>query len=285
MSTSILTAQLPGASVELLPGVARSIVAHRQAGQQPDNLCGPYWVSLLLQTLGTISIRADELALLAGSILPAIEDSTSSVPPGANPRLDYQVPLPHTADASLSGTAVAGLIAATHQASVGQYRLVPLSTSWTAERVETVLNLCQDHPDWMAVPLCNVQTGHFWGSQLGVVEAIAYLNGELIQPPVADWDVGHFVVLAGQIKGTAQSLLIIQDTYAVLGWDGYHLQPAAAVAQSLSRSDGSQGGVAIFVAESNRVAVEQSFQAEGLAIEIWDNGTPWSNFFDCSERL
>lgn len=272
-------------SVQVLPGVILSVAAHQQAGQQQDNLCGPYWISLLLRSRTSSEIRADQIALLAGSILP-IAAPMLSVPPGAQPRLDYQIALPTEADTALSGTSVPGLIAATTTASAGQYALVPLYATWTAERVETVLAVCQAHASWNAVPLCNIQTGHLWGTRLGIVEAISYLNGAEMQPPTADWDVGHFVVLAGQVIGTARSLLVIQDTYPIFGWNGYHLQPATALAQALSRTDGSQGGMLLFVAERDRVEVEQCLQAEEFAIPPcgqrfaiapWDNGTPAAN--------
>lgn len=259
-------------SVQLLPGVIRSIAAHQQAGQQPDNLCGPYWISLLLRSQTNSEIRVDQFAQLAGSTLPNT-DPMLSVPPGAKPRLDYQVELPHSENA-VAGTSVPGLIAATTKASAGQYALVPLQTFWTAERVETVLAICQARSSWNAVPLCNIQTGHLWGTHLGIVEAIAYLNGEEIQPPAADWNVGHFVVLAGQVIGAKRSLLVIQDTYPNFGWNGYHLQSATAVAQALTRSDGSQGGILLFVAEHNRAEIEQYWQIAGFAIKPWDNGTP-----------
>lgn len=269
--------QLPHANcaVQLLPAVMQIATAHRQAGQQPDNLCGPYWVSLLLRAQAGLSIQADQFAQLAGSILPIV-DPLLSVPPGAQPRVDYQVELPQTTDLSITGTSVTGLIAATQAASSGQYALVPLHTDWTTERIETVLALCQTHPDWNTVPLCNLQTRSLWGTKLPIVDALAYLTGETIQPPAADWNVGHFVALAGQVTGAARSLIILQDTYPHFGWNGYHLQSADAVAQALNRSDGNEGGILLFVAEQRRLRVEQTFQAAGFVIQAWDNGTPWA---------
>jgi hypothetical protein len=236
-----------GFTLQLLSGVERSLTAHQQEGQQPDNLCGPYWVGILLKSLAALNIRGDQIALLADSIL-LIANPALSVPPCAINRLDYQVELAQTTDVTITGTSVPGLIKATELASVGQFALVPLSTNWTEASVESVFNICQQHLDWNIVPLCNIQTGLLWGSRLGVVEAITYLSGGMMQPPPHDWDVGHFVVLAGRVSGKGRSLMVIQDTYPVLGWNGYHLQPAEILAQALTRTDGSQGGMALFVA-------------------------------------
>lgn len=260
-------------SVKLLPAVLQMATAHRQAGQQPDNLCGPYWVSLLLRVQAGLPIQADQFAQLAGSILPIV-DPLLSVPPGAQPRVNYEVALPQTTDLAITGTSIAGLISATQTAASGQYALVPLHAHWTAERIETVLALCQTHSDWNTVPLCNLQTAHLWGTKLPLIDALAYLAGETIQPPPADWKVGHFVALAGHVTGTVRSLLILQDTYPHFGWDGYHLQSADAVVQALNRSDGNEGGILLFVADQHRLTVEQTFQAAGFSIQIWDNGTP-----------
>jgi hypothetical protein len=260
-------------SVQFLPAVLQMAAAHRQAGQQPDNLCGPYWVSLLLRVQAGLTMQADQFAQIAGSILPIV-DPLLSVPPGAQPRVDYQVALPQTTDLAISGTSVAGLISATQIASSGQYALVPLHAHWTAKRIETVLALCQTHADWNAVPLCNLQTGHLWGANLPLIDALAYLTGETIQQPPADWNVGHFVALAGQVTGMARSLLILQDTYPHFGWNGYHLQSADAAAQALNRSDGNEGGILLFVAEQHCSTVEETCQTAGFTVRVWDNGTP-----------
>lgn len=264
--------------VQLLSGIPDIVQAHQQAGQQPDNLCGPYWVSILLHAYGTgdisgDSISADHIAAIAGSVLPMI-DPARCVPPGATSRQDYRVALPQTENAAESGTSVQGLIRAIAQVSNGQYALVPLRADWSADWIAALLDLCQSHPQWKAVPVCNIQTGPLWGSHLSLVDAIAYLNGQSIQPPPADWDVGHFVVLAGQVTGSAQALAIVQDTYPVLGWDGYHLQSFEAVAQALSRTDGHEGGVVLFVTERDRPEVEQCAIACGFTVSPWDNGSP-----------
>jgi hypothetical protein len=178
---------------------------------------------------------------------------------------------------ALGGTSVLGLIEATEKVSSGQYRLIPLKTTWTTADLEALIHLCQTHPHWETVPLCNVQTNQFWGSTLCIQDAIAYLQGNLIQPPSADWSVGHFVTLAGIVKGSAQSLMIVRDTYPIFGWNGYHLQPLEAIAAALNRDDGSEGGIALFAATHHQVEIEYQCQQQGWAIAPWDNGTPYRN--------
>ena len=146
-----------------------------------------------------------------------------------------------------------------------------------------MLTLCEDFPNSQATPICNLQTGVLWGSHLALADAIAYLKGESIDPPEADWNVGHYLTIAGTVRGpassrsteTARMLVIVRDTYPTLGWDGYHLQPAEVVANALKRDDGAEGGVLLFVAARNQIEIEEEAKARGFDIAVWDNGTPW----------
>ncbi|MDX2213111.1 MAG: hypothetical protein SFY66_07465 [Oculatellaceae cyanobacterium bins.114] len=260
--------------IQWLPGSLRLIEAHQLAGQQPDNLCGPYWISTLLKAYEVSHIDPARLGQLAGSVLPMGDDPQQWVPTGASSRQDYAVPLP-TCAPELGGTSIPGLLAATVQASSAAYTLIPLKTTWTAAHLETLIDLCHTFSHWQTVPLCNVQTRHFWGSRLNLGRAIAYLQGTPIEPPAPDWSVGHFVTLAGTVKGAQRSLMIVRDTYPVLGWNGYHLQPFEAIAAALNRNDGSEGGVLLFVAAHHEPEVKQQCQQQGWAIAPWDNGTPY----------
>jgi hypothetical protein len=129
----------------------------------------------------------------------------------------------------------------------------------------------------------NLQTGFLWAPRLALADAFAYLKGENIDPPKIDWNIGHYLTLAGTVKGlaspfpddTERMLAIVRDTYPTFGWDGYHLQPAEAIANALSRDDGAEGGVLLFVAAKNKVEIEQEARARGFDIAVWDNGTPW----------
>ncbi|MBV9385272.1 MAG: hypothetical protein JOZ78_02475 [Chroococcidiopsidaceae cyanobacterium CP_BM_ER_R8_30] len=260
-------------SLRLLPTPALLEQEHHLAGQQPDNLCGPYWAAILLRAHGFTNSGTEQIALTAGSVLP-IGDPVNWLPPAAKSRQDYRLPLPQTQQAEEAGTAVTGLIDAVLSATKGRYVLVPLRTTWSPERVEALMTLCWEHPSWEAVPLCNLRTGHLWGSRLLLSDVIAYLNGKEITIPAADWDTGHFLTLAGKVEGQEQSLILVRDTYPCFGWDGYHLQSALAIANALNRSDGHEGGVLLFVAAGNKAEVELQAQDRGFTILSWDNGTP-----------
>lgn len=271
---SQLEAQLSG-KLQMLAGARQLQTRHRQVGQQPDNLCGPYWGALLLQTWANVPLDAAQLGQMAGTVLP-LGESATWLPQGATSRQDYSVVLPQTHRLEESGTATAGLVQAVSEASQGRYSLLPLRCRWTAERVLAVLSLCQSESEAKrtVVPLMNLQTGHFWGSQITVPEAIAYLQGQPLLPPPADWDVGHFAVLAGVVQGAARCLLLVQDTYPLFGWEGYHLQPPEAIAAALNRSDGNEGGILLFTAAAHQAMLEQQCRQQGFDIALWDNGTP-----------
>ncbi|MBW4661484.1 MAG: hypothetical protein KME15_22660 [Drouetiella hepatica Uher 2000/2452] len=258
-------------SVGLLPGFDRIMLEHRLAGQQPDNLCGPYWVAVLLRSRG-ITLTPEQVAQMAGSILPTGNPETW-LPSGANSRQDYCLALPEATDLREAGTSAQGLMAAVSALSDNAHRFVPLQADWTVDRLETVLQLCQNHSNWNAIPLCNLRTDSLWGASLPVGDAISYLSEEAIMPPPADWNVGHFLVLAGMVKGM-RSLGLICDTYPKFGWQGYHLQPFDVLAQALNRGDGYGGGILLFISQSDQEEVELQFKQEGFAIECWDNGSP-----------
>lgn len=262
---------IDGFTVRFLAGALRIASAHRQAGQQHDNLCGPYWAAVLLQAQA-IATTPEQIAQLAGSVLP-IGDPASWVPPGASSRQDYQLPLPATENLSDAGTSAQGLMAAVSQLTAA-YGFLPLQTHWTAQRLEALMQLCYRHPEWEAVPLCNIRTEHLWGNRLGIGEAIAYLQGEAITPPPADWSVGHFLTLAGTVTGSARSLVLIGDTYPQFGWQGYYLQSAEAIARALNRGDGYGGGILLFVPTAYREQAQQLAVAAGFEIRVWDNGSP-----------
>jgi hypothetical protein len=57
-------------SVDFLPGALPLAKAHQCAGQQQDNMCGPYWVSLLLATHAGVELDPTQVGHLAGSMLP-----------------------------------------------------------------------------------------------------------------------------------------------------------------------------------------------------------------------
>jgi len=259
--------------VRWLPGADRLARAHREAGQQLDHLCGVHWGSILLASDG-FPINAETLALHAGTLLPQGAQH-DSVPYGDGPRRDYRLPIPVATRSEESGTSVQGLAEAVAEVSGGARTLVPLRTAWSGERVIDVLRLCREQPAWGAVPLANVQTGRFWGWRLPLGEALAWLAGTEVEGPAPDWEVGHFVTIAGILEGPARSFLIVRDSYPSFGWDGHHLQPPEAMAAALRRDDGREGGIALYVAASDRADVERAAKEAGFQIGEWNNGTPW----------
>jgi hypothetical protein len=262
-------------SVQLLPGMVQLADVHRLAGQQHDNLCGPYWIAMLLRSRGFHQLTPEQVAQCAGSVLPT-GDPKTWLPQTASSRQDYSVALPVAAGVGDAGTSAQGLIAAVSTLSDGAYTLVPIQAEWSAERVVAILDLCRNNSTLDTVPLCNIRTDHLWGASLAVSDATAYLNGNTIIPPPPDWNVGHFLVLAGTVEGQARSLILTCDTYPSFGWQGYHLQPADAIAQALNRGDGNGGGILLFASTQDKEQVEQVVRAEGFAIEVWDNGSPKS---------
>lgn len=266
---------IPAMQLNFLPGMKALVAVHRAAGQQPDTLCGPYWIALMLKVFAHIEKSPSEVGELAGSVLP-LGDPVDWIPAGASPRQDYKVKLPHTERLAIAGTSIFGLMQAVQQATGDRFSLIPVQADWTAQRVQHLLNLCQDYPTWRAIPIANWNTSHLWGSAIPLIDILHYLNGDRMTPPPPDWDVGHFAVLAGQVVGSAQSLVVVQDTYPMFGWDGYHLQPYDAIAQALNRpSDRQGGGILFFVQTELRSVIERVLQTQGFRLAPWDNGTPW----------
>jgi hypothetical protein len=258
--------------VRWLPGATRIAPWHRAAGQQFDHLCAVHWAAILLRSDG-IAVTPEALAIDAGTTVPG--DGPEVLPPGAvsRPVRTGTVPVAPRADAS--GTSAFGLADAVSRASAGARALVPLRAPWDPGWVRSVIDLCVDAPHWEAVPLANVRTGMLWGSRLPLLDVVAWLDGGRVDAPAPDWDVGHFVSIAGWLEGTSRSLVIVRDSYPGLGWDGHHLQPPEVLGAALSRGDGREGGVALYVSEADRAEVERAAKEVGFAIGSWDNGTPW----------
>ena len=246
---------------------------HRLAGQQHDDLCACYWAAILMRAEG-VDVDAGAVAIMAGTMLPD-GGAQDSVPSGATPRTDDRIDLPRAPSPEVAGTSIEGLIEAVSASSHGRLTLVPLRAPWTAARVVRVLDICRDHPDWGATPLANLRTGRTWGSRLPLADAIEWLRGEAIDPPPPDWDVGHFVSLAGKWDGPRRSLVVVRDSYPAFGWDGHHLQPPDVLAAALERGDGREGGIALFARAVFRADIERVAKDDRFDVAAWDNGTPW----------
>jgi hypothetical protein len=239
--------------------------------QQKDGLCGPFQAARILRELGFDDwdgqpIDEDLLAARAGTILPVPAESL--VPPGADSRTDYRHELA-TAPLAESGTAVPELTAVIERASGGSVRCVPIRGTWTAERVESLV----ERGAREARLLANVRTGHLWGSRPPLEVLAAELEGRESDGPPAEWDVGHFCELIGVLRGSGGSLIAVRDSYPSLGLCGYHLQPPRAVAAALDRGDRREGGVLAIAGGEAAAGVEQLAVELGLELGTWDNGT------------
>lgn len=253
-----------------------SVTASRQEGlaqlyaaerQQKDNLCGCFWATLVLRAAG-IDADQDGVAAAAGAILPG-GDPQTHVAPGATPRNDYRVELPVDPTPGVAGTSAPAVARAIERLSGGALAAVPVAGPWTPDTVRTLMDAAAG-----ATLVANVRTGLFWGSHLPPATVLAHLRGEDVEPPPADWDVGHFVNFAALVRGPAADLVVVRDTYQELGLAGHHLQPPDRVAASLRRDDGNEGGVLAVVAASAALALRDRLERDGFEIRHWHNGTP-----------
>jgi hypothetical protein len=252
----------------MLPGALRVAREHLLAGQQQDNLCGCYWAAICLRADGlevTPSTSRSRPAHRSGGI----PDDVHRARPGSTTGYLCRSRRGRRPDVG------AGLVEAVARVSGGRRALVPLRAAWVQERVLAVLDLCRANPRWEAVPIANVRTGRFWGSRLPIGDALAWLAGNDVEASPPDWDVGHFVNLAGTWDGPSRSLVIVRDSYPAFGWDAHHLQPPEVLAAALRRDDGREGGVGLYVADEDASEVELVAKDRDFEVVSWDNGTPW----------
>jgi hypothetical protein len=245
----------------------------REARQQKDNLCGPFWAARILRDAGIEewggeTIDEDLLALRAGTSLP--EPDGGSVPPGAASRTGYRFVLPRVPP-ERSGTAAGALAATIESAAGGRLRCLPLRGGFTAERVAAMLEGAARLRG--ARLLANLDTGGLWGSRPAPGALVAELRGEQVEGPPADWGVGHFCELELLVRGAGGALVVVHDSYPSLGLEGRHLQPPRAVAAALRRADGREGGVLVVTPTAEAARAEALARTLGLEIGSWDNGT------------
>jgi hypothetical protein len=96
------------------------------------------------------------------------------------------------------------------------------------------------------------------------------LLGRQVETP-PDWACGHFLTIATCVAGPGSALGVLRDTYPQLGRDGYHLQPAAAVAAVLERGE---GGVLCACEVSSAESLAGRLGGAGFELRRWDNGSP-----------
>jgi hypothetical protein len=258
-------------SIRLVPGARDLADLHEKAIPQKDQLCGPFWGALVLAAAGHPADQ-DEVALRAGTTL-AEGDPAEWLPPGASPRTDYGLPLPVSPEESSSGSSASGLARSIEALSEGALRVIPVAGPWTAESVVSLVEIpASEAPECTLV--ANLRTGRLWGSRPPARLLLDHLLGLPVEASAPDWDCGHFLAIVASLTGPGGVLLALRDTYAELGWGGYHLQPAGAVAAALERGEGYEGGVLCVCDASVAETFAGKIGGAGFELRHWDNGTP-----------
>ena len=259
--------RVAGASVTAVrqEGFAELYAAERQ---QKDNLCGCFWSALALRAAG-IEADQDGVAAAAGAILPG-GDPQTHVAPGATPRNDYRVELPVDPTPGVGGTSAPGVARAIERLSKGALAAIPVAGPWTAESVRGAHGR-RRRRDPRSPTSAPASSGARVPTRRPCSPTCA---ARTVEPPPADWDVGHFVNFAALVRGPADDLVVVRDTYQELGLAGHHLQPPDRVAAALRRDDGHEGGVLAVVASAAAPALRERLERDGFELRHWHNGTP-----------
>ena len=258
-------------TVGAISGPSDFALLHERAMPQKDQLCGAFWGSLILSAYGRATGQ-EEVALRAGTVL-AEGDPAGWLPPGATPRADYEATIPVADDDTSAGTSAKGVARSIEDLSGGMLAVVPVAGPWRADTVVSLVEISAATAPG-CVLIANLRTGHLWGSHPPARLLLDHLLGRTVSPPPPDWDCGHFLTIAGCVDGPGGALIILRDTYPQLGWDGYHLQPAAAVAAALDRGDGQEGGVLCACEVQEAEALAGRLGEAAFVLHHWDNGSP-----------
>jgi hypothetical protein len=262
----------PAAGSAKLGPSARDLAGlHEKAIPQKDQLCGPFWGALVLSAAGR-PVDQDEVALLSGTTL-AEGDPAQWLPPGASPRTDYSRSIPVSPNEASAGTSAPGLARGIEELSKGALRVIPVAGPWTAKTVVALVEISSaEAPECTLI--ANLRTGCLWGSRPPARLLLDHLLGLPVEASAPDWDCGHFLAIVASLTGPGGVLLALRDTYAELGWGGYHLQPAGAVAAALERGEGYEGGVLCVCDASVAETFAGKIGGAGFELRHWDNGTP-----------
>jgi uncharacterized protein DUF6885 len=257
--------------VRLVPGARDLAGLHERAMPQKDQLCGPFWGALALAATGRPTDQ-DEVALRAGTTL-AEGDPSQWLPPGVTPRTDYSLSLPVTSNEPSSGTSASGLARSIEELSENALKVIPVAGPWRGATVVGLVEISASGASGCTL-VANLRTGRLWGSRPPARLLLDHLLGLPVEPPVPDWDCGHFLAIVATLSGPGNTLVALRDTYPELGWGGYHLQPAAVVAAALERGDGHEGGVLCVCEASGAGAFAGRLEEAGFELRHWENGTP-----------
>jgi hypothetical protein len=258
-------------TVEIVPGPQSFALLHERAMPQKDQLCGPFWGALTLTAAGHPTDQ-DEVALRAGTTL-AQGDPAEWLPPGASPRTDYSLSLPVATEEASSGTSASALARSIEELSGNALKVIPVAGPWRGAKVVALVEIvAAEAPECTLV--ANLRTGRLWGSRPPARLLLDHLLGLPVEPPIADWDCGHFLAIVATLSGPNNTLVALRDTYPEFGWGGYHLQPGGAVAAALERGDGHEGGVLCVCEASAAEAFAGKLEEAGFELRHWNNGTP-----------
>jgi hypothetical protein len=257
--------------VGIFPDPRDFALLHEREMPQKDQLCGAFWGALTLSAAGHAASQ-EEVALRAGTTL-AEGDPTSWLPPGASPRTDYKLPIPVAPDEASAGTSATGVARSIEELSGGTLSIVPVAGPWTADTVVSLVEIAAATAPECAL-IANLRTGYLWGSRAPARLLLDHLLGRQVEAPPPDWDCGHFLTIAACLGGPGGALIVLRDTYPQLGWDGYHMQPAGAVAAALARGDGLEGGVLCACEALAAEALAGRLGDTGFELRHWDNGSP-----------
>ncbi len=264
-----MTGPLAG-EAEVIPGPRDFALLHERAMPQKDQLCGAFWGALVLSAAGHAAGQ-EEVALRAGTTL-AGGDPAAWLPPGASPRTDYAATIPVAPDVASSGTSATGVARSIEELSGGTLAIVPVAGPWSADTVVSLVEISASQAPECTL-IANLRTGRLWGARPPARLLFDHLLGRPVEAPPPDWDCGHFLTIAACMRGQGGALVTLRDTYPQLGWGGYHLQPAEAVAAALERGDGSGGGVLCVCAASAAGDLAGRLEEAGFELRNWDNGS------------
>jgi hypothetical protein len=263
--------------IDVLSGTRALLDAHRRERPQRDDLCGAFCASLALhaagiERFGDEPIDQDSVAQAAGTLVSAAPDP-GHLPAGESGRRDYRLSLPLIEDATLSGTAPAGVVAAIERLSGGALTALPFSGQWSPRSLGELFDALSEL-ERPATLVANVATRELWGGATSALALLDYLSRGRDDGPAPDWDVGHFVCVAARVAGPGGTLYLVVDTYPALGREGIHAQPTQRMARALQRPGMASGGAIAVVTAADAAHVRARTAALSLREGVWDNGTP-----------
>jgi hypothetical protein len=277
---------MDGLTIRLIGDPAGLQPAFERAGSQGDNLCGAFWANLALTSfVGTGFPDEEEVALAAGTVVPDGPTPGECLPwRGAGPvkpTWPYRLDLSVASAGSGAGTSAAGVAIAVTGLSGGRLGALPVrADQWTGALVVDLLAGLSELGPVPILAVANVQTGFLRGSKMALAEVLAHLTrGFPLSDIKAEWDVGHFLSLAGLVTGPVAKLVVVRDTYKALGWNGYHLQSPDAVAAAMHRDGSGSGGVLLIATEDVLALVRAIVERLSVREEFWDNGSPVPSSF------